>query len=843
MRKLALFVCLLLCFVVVPLPSVSAQVNDLVTLNAQPAFDGLFRANQWMPLRVEIENNGGAIQGAIVLRPETSGSALPNTFSVPVDLPANTTQSLFLYASARGNANVLRVELLNDLGAVVTSRDVNVREILPRDQLYVVVTEGITSAVDLSTIRVGGYQAFQANWLINNIPTHTGALDAVNAMVISDADTGNLTAEQQQTIGDWVTGGGHLIVTGGAAWQSTAAGLENLLPLIPTTSTTINDISPLAALAGRYNTQLNGDTIIAQGNLIDDATVLAQTAEGIPLVARRQLGNGVVDYITADPATEPLRSWQDLSQLWLTLITTTDARPSWTYGFADWSKAVRSVEILPGVDLLPAVLALIGFLALYIALIGPLNYIILNRLNRREWAWVTIPILIAIFSVLAWSVGFEIRGNQATLSRLTVVQTWPDTNEAHIDQLIGLLAPRRDEYTLSMTDNRMIRPISATLSNANVLGNRLQLEANIRQTSRFEAVEFPVDASFIAAFNTQGTIEKPDISGSLTLTFSEGDIPVETLQGAIRNNSDMVLNDPVILARGTAFRLNTPLAPGDIQTFTGTDLALSDAGGPLPSTMEYAANDPQPFLGTTSLGFRGSLSAYSNAATRTASDILGEDNYQTFNFGVSFNDDEETQEIRRRQAFLDSFIIDQYASTARGNRVYLVGWTDSAPTEEEIGGSSYDVVDTTLYIVELDVTRDETRQDELTTITQDQFSWVSLVRDGSSDIGPSNMMVFNESEFVFRFTPLPDSVLREVEELTIIARRTRSTWTEGIFSLWNWQDSEWEVIDMGEENQTTLRNAERFIGPQNAVQVRLLREGVGGSINIQQLGIEQRGRF
>ena len=49
-------------------------------------------------------------------------------------------------------------------------------------------------------------------------------------------------------------------------------------------------------------------------------------------------------------------------------------------------------------DSLPDVLPIIGFLLIYIALMGPLNYVILNRLNRREWAWVTIPLLIAVFS-------------------------------------------------------------------------------------------------------------------------------------------------------------------------------------------------------------------------------------------------------------------------------------------------------------------------------------------------------------------------------------------------------------------------------------------------------------
>ena len=35
----------------------------------------------------------------------------------------------------------------------------------------------------------------------------------------------------------------------------------------------------------------------------------------------------------------------------------------------------------------------------YIVLVGPVNYLVLRWLDRREWAWVTVPVLIAVFTV------------------------------------------------------------------------------------------------------------------------------------------------------------------------------------------------------------------------------------------------------------------------------------------------------------------------------------------------------------------------------------------------------------------------------------------------------------
>lgn len=848
-RLLAL-VGMLFCLLVV-LPDTSAQVEELLAINVRAGFDGYFRANQWMPLRIEVSNRGNPVTGQIVVRPETSGSGLPNTFGTPVDLPTSSSQTLFLYIAARGNASTIRVELLSEEGRVVASRDVNVREILPRDRLYVLVTQASAGAVDLTGLNVGGYNAFQAFWTTANVPDQAWALDAVDAMVFSDVDSGTLTPAQRTAIRQWVIGGGHLIVTGGGAWQATAAGLQDLLPLVPDANQTIADVTPLAELAGQYDTRLESPTILATGTLIDDARVLAETADGSPLVARRTIGAGTVDYLAVDPTTQPLRSWADQRELWFTLVSSVDVRPSWSYGFANWERATTAVEILPGVDLLPAVLGLMGFLAAYIILIGPLNYIILNRLNRREYAWFTMPVLIVIFSALAWSVGFELRGNQVTLSRVSVVRSFPDSDEAQIDQLIGLLAPRRGNYNLAMPDNRMLRPISESLVNANVLGNRMQTNANIRQTTRFEAVEFPVDASFIAAFNAKGTIPRPNISGRLTLASGDQTNTVRTLQGVIRNDSDITLNDVVILARGVAYRLNGSFAPGDLLTFTGGDLTLANSGGPMPSPLEYAAGDADPFMASTTLGFRGTLSAYMAGSIRSAVDILGEDRYQIRNFSVSLSDDKETQEIRRRQAFLDAFVVDQFASTARGNQVFLAGWSDQAPTSEEVGGASYNTVDTTLYLIALEVDLDSSLTGEDVTISQDQFTWVSRERQGVSDLGPLNITLFTEVELVFRFTPLPDAVLSEVDELTLIIERARSVYSDNAVELWNWQDETWELVNLGTEMRQTMRDSarssepsfRRFLGPLNAVQMRIARDTSGASVSITQLGIEQRGRF
>ena len=63
-----------------------------------------------------------------------------------------------------------------------------------------------------------------------------------------------------------------------------------------------------------------------------------------------------------------------------------------------------AVSNLPSLAL-PPIGGLLVLLFGYIVLIGPINYLVLRRLDRREWAWVTMPVLIVVFTVGAFGFG------------------------------------------------------------------------------------------------------------------------------------------------------------------------------------------------------------------------------------------------------------------------------------------------------------------------------------------------------------------------------------------------------------------------------------------------------
>lgn len=802
-----------------------AQQTD-ITLDVSAGFDGRFRENRWMPIQIVVVNDGPDVSGRLVIRPETSGNGIANAYSVPIELPAGARKTVFLYVVSRSFTTELRVELLNVRDEVLAAQPATVRSILPQDQLYVVLSESSVGVVDMTGARTGSADAFQTNWGPTDLPDRVEGLTPVNMMLVYDVDTSAISEAQGQALRDWVAQGGHLVVASGVQWQATASGLTELLPFAPSGSADTGNLQALAALAGVPDERLEARSVITVGNVQPRAQVLAETEAGQPLLIRHTLGEGTIDYLTADPGAAPLRGWPALNALWFTLATSIAPQPGWSNGITNYERAIMATEILPGFDALPAALPLCGFLALYIVLIGPLNYLILNRINRREWAWFTIPALIIVFSALAWFAGFNLRGNVATLNRLAVVQLWPDVERAQVDGLIGLLSPRRTAYTLTVSEGMVLRPTPRD-SRVGLLDSGTMVNSEISQSAAFTADTFRVDASFIAGFVVSGTTEKPAIRGSASVNASTETPGLSTVRGSVTNDTGLTLTEPVILARGVTYRLEQPITPGEIATFT-----LDVPGTSMPAS---APTGDGALAGLV-------LSAFSARSftmnEQSVIDILGDETYEERAYFTGGGDDVQ-QTMRRRQAFLSALTADRSGSTGRGNRVYFAAWATTSPMDVTVEGASWDAQDTTLYLVELDV--DPAAGNGEQVITQDQFTWAVRSYSGPGDVTPVNLNMQVGNDAVFRFTPIPGAQLETVEQLSVQVTQPNVT-GEFTVELWDWAAGVWrsELVRVGEN---VIRNPQRYLGPLNAVEIKVTPSVEQGFMQMRALSVSMRGTF
>ncbi len=801
-------------------------LQALVELRVDAGYDGYFREFEWLPVRVRVVNHGPDVSGRLVVRPETSGEAISNTFSAPVVLPQGAQQTIFLYVTARTFADLVRVDLLTDAGAVLGSASDQVRSVRAGDRIAVAFTDAAVGTVDLSGAALGGFTVMQADWTTDELPPLAAALAGIDLMLFSDVDSGVLTADQRTALADWVRAGGQLVAAGGAGWQPTAAGLAELLPLQPGAAVTVSSLAPLANWLRLDPAPLEGaNLIVATGELTADARTLVALDDGTPLLVRRFIGNGVVDYLAADPNNAPLRDWPGLPDLWYTLETSWGSLPGWARGVENWAQAQQAVSIIPGVDPLPDILPLGLFLLIYVIVVGPVNYLILTRLNRREWAWLTIPLSIGLFSLVAWVVGSNLRGTEPILNRLTAVQTWPDEERAAAEGLLGLLSPRRAQYTLEVGANDTLRPVPETAQTSSLLVRGAQSSVDIRQAATFAAVNFAVDSSFVAGFDQTGPAASPAVGGSATLAYDPA-IPGQMIaRGALRNDSDQTLRGPVVLARGAALQL-ADLAPGAVAPF---ELVLTGEGSPAPGP--YLPSTITPYL--TFRTARGQ-----NRSDQTAVDMLGAERFAQGAI-LSLASEADQQKLRD-QLFISALVDDSFDSTGRGDRLYVAGWLDAPPLTTELPGQTQSERAATLVFAELATAIEPPAG--IVTISVDRFTWAVRAYAGLSEVTPVDLTMQPGEEVAFRFTPQPDAVLNEVHQMVVVVEGVNVAARRVPAYLYDWRAAEWVSVDIGRDG-LVLDAPAPYLGPQNAVQIRLVSDEIGGFLRIGSLGVEQRGVF
>ena len=811
----------------------AAQDNfvDVIEMSVEVGFNSFFRQGDWTPVRIKLKNNGESLAGRLVIRPETSGTVVGNAFSTAVDLPSGAEKSALLNIRARSFPDSVRVELIDDAGSVRAVRDASLINLSPQDRLYAIVVGPNSAPPNLTSVHIGGFEAEQAIWSLPDVPEYSHSLKSLDMMMLINIDGESLSSGQRDAIRHWVEAGGHLIVGGGPSALISAAGISDLLPLIPQRSQTVDDLDDLARYVGDQAANLRQRTVIALGSLHEDATVLV-AQDGIPLLIRREIGAGLVDYLAADPTLEPLSSWENLSGIWLKLLATRAPHPAWREGFTRPNWGAEAVANLPGVDLLPPLQTLCLFLAAYVALIGPINYFVLSRLRRNGWGWFTIPLVIVCFAGIAWTVGFSLRGTEVIVSRLTLMESYADSDEAQVNQFVGLLSPRRATYSLTVPEGHFLAVAGATTPSSIFASNTIQTATEISQGLSFGARQFTVDGGIFANFSVTGRILKPAISGSFTLDFEilESGRMVSAYQGVISNQSDVTLRNAVLLGEGLVFPLENDLAPGDIVTLGRDELGADIADRPA---------QPNPLeLHVSSRG--ASLSPFSGSKHNMSLKNLQGDRFMR---NRSFLNAESTadRQAAREQAFLASFMLDQFQSSARGSGLYLLGWSDEWQRDLTISGAGWSSIDTSLYVIELDV--DIKLPSQRATLTSENFSWLSIDRQGITDNGTEDFSLYEGQSVEFLFHPLPGLAMDVVEHMLVEVDRGGGYAQALATELYDWTREEYDAFTYRDGNELEFSDPHRYLGPGNAVRIRLQYGDGIGTLRVRQIRIEQTGRY
>ncbi|HUQ77348.1 MAG TPA: hypothetical protein VM427_00565 [Patescibacteria group bacterium] len=518
-----------------------ALAVDPPTMSARVLLQGHARVGSWVAIEVHLVNTGPSISGEIRLQGGAQGGT---RYATAVELDSPSDKTWILHAQPPSFGQSLEVTLVVD-GKILLRNKVAVSIHDPGQLIVGVVAENgqrISGTLDLPSLQ-NQQPAVVVPLTVADLPGRIEAWSALDRLIWQDVDASTLETDQLMALRGWLALGGRLVILGGSAGIGALAGFpDDLLPYRP--ESTI-DVAP-ASLASFLGPPPKGATDLPAmaGELIRGRALA--TIGDRAIAGQAGYGSGSVTILGVDPTTGWIAESAVGRAVWPALIP---ARSEGTVSMSDDSQIVGAVSNLPSLAL-PPLGGLIVLLVGYIALIGPINYLILRRIDRREWAWITMPVLIIGFAFGAYAFGSALRGSSIIVNEVGIVRGAPDATEGSASVYLGVFSPTRGTYQVALPGGALL---SAPISGDIFGGSGASLDVIQGNPSRVR--NLAVGFGSLRTMRAESQVAVPKIHVELSLVDG-------TLTGFVRNDSDRTLERPAV-ALGGNVKVLQDLLPGE----------------------------------------------------------------------------------------------------------------------------------------------------------------------------------------------------------------------------------------------------------------------------------------
>jgi len=549
-------------------------------------WDGGAVAGSWIPYQVTVRNDSSTrdFNGSVVIRARVptsgtanAGSGFGTTYSQAIAVPHASSKTLTVYGayldvSAGGTGYIADLE---DRGGTVLAQSPIAG--LTSGRLAVgLLSDSLQAAGQIRDARLQAPSTGVAQLTPQTLPSSAPLLSGLGAIVIDNFDSSALSQAQDQALEQYVGLGGQLVLAGGSGWRRTLAQLPPpLVPLQPqgTAAASLDHLLDLFA----QHTTLVAPAVV--GSLSAGARVVLADATGSPLLVELNYGAGRVVEIAFDPAEEPVASHgEEVRASWaaaLDRVTTLAAgysrqpstgvilAPGPGAGIVNRGAGDDTLAALLNdtpANALPPLRVLGTLLVAYILIAGPLNYVLLRRMRRRELAWVTVPLIAVLFTAGSYSAGILVHGRDYFVNEIQVLRVTPGGG-VDVVSYDAVFSPSRGDVVVQLppaslattylpvqsglgqgSDDRVVTGLNPIVNLRNVAiwtSRDLKTEATARGTIAVEA-HLRIEKDRVV-----GTLSNRGRTAVRSLTLSATDGRTAALAALLAPGSTVAVNAPL----------------------------------------------------------------------------------------------------------------------------------------------------------------------------------------------------------------------------------------------------------------------------------------------------------
>lgn len=485
---------LALLFFFSPAQAQARTVTSGPSFQVKAGFETRYRDGNWVPVQVSIRNDSPDFNGTLSLETPTpqflsqGNQGSPSNYQVPITLANGAQKQVTMYVPLYYDVQSVTVKLLDSNGRMVGSQAATLNPLMPGDVLVGILSDQSSGFAPLSAAPLPYQGSSVITEFLNasNLPSLSAVLKNFNVVVLDNFTTSNLSAAQLTALQTWVVKGGALITVGGPEWHRTIGPLPGrLVPVVVNGTMTIaagTSLLPLGRLStgnpGQDNTSdtvrsrvtISAATPLTQGDAGKSEVVLASSAA--PLIVQARLGQGTTIYLAYDPTLEPILAWQGASSLWNSLLIRSlgDQLLSHTGGslgagsyngeeqpLLAYRMSSLLQSLLPGT--IPSPWSTLAILfAGYILVLGPVRFLLVRRLKRRDWSWRIVLSSLVLFSLLSYGIAFKEKGTSILSNSITIAQLGQNGSPASITTYLGVFVPNQGDFKVHIPGNGLVQP-------------------------------------------------------------------------------------------------------------------------------------------------------------------------------------------------------------------------------------------------------------------------------------------------------------------------------------------------------------------------------------------------
>ncbi len=412
----------------------------------------------------------------------------------------------------------------------------------------------------------------------------------LDLLILYDPDWDRINRHQGMAIAQWVSNGGSVLLVFAAHPPPTDGPLTHLLPLTATTSSEV-DIPPSAARKwGKAFRKVSENRTVTAWSLSDPAAPQWKSesyGSAKILFAHGPVGFGSVAVLSFDPAVLYHQNKEKLTDFWIThlrqimddrelRIQSDQSRSNSRYRTsshqytlgknAQGSNAVLQ-HLLSIPELRPlSVWWVVSVLVLLTFLLGPVNYLVLKRLDRLPLTWITSAICIAIVTAGAYYAVQWLRAGKMQLRAVTVQDAIAQADCAWSTCYSGIFAPASRNYHLTQLEQKQWFSGIAPTASDHLYRHGRELGSRRIVCAQYDGANHPVSLP-INIWSMQTLIRE----GPLQNVPIEVDLERDKrhLTVTITNNSELpIRNGCVRLANDRALTFKG-IPPKSKKTFSG----------------------------------------------------------------------------------------------------------------------------------------------------------------------------------------------------------------------------------------------------------------------------------